>query len=127
MLQTVCLTRTSVGTRARLDQRPSLSSRTFIRKRSLGVTGLQARFKFSDSLQGFFSQCASFTSDFDLSNALDVWHATVKRGDELVQMTELARSIRLSTPLYYWTSPVLLISYEHVRSRAGLHESSTLR
>jgi hypothetical protein len=31
---------------------------------------------------------------------LDVWNAAVKRGDDLVQMTELARSIRLSKPLF---------------------------
>jgi hypothetical protein len=78
---------------------PSLSLRTSIRKPSLSVSGLQTRFKFGNSPQGFVSQCSSFTSDFDLSNALDVWHATVKRGDEFVQMTELARAIRLSTPL----------------------------
>jgi hypothetical protein len=63
------------------------------------VIGLQARFKSGNSLQSFVSQCAAFTSDFDLSNALDVWHATIKRGDELVKMTELARSIRFSCPL----------------------------
>jgi hypothetical protein len=63
------------------------------------VIGLRACFKFSNSLQGFFSQSAPITSDVDLSNALDVWHATVERGDELVQMPELARSIRFSTAL----------------------------
>jgi hypothetical protein len=66
--------------------------------RSFAATRLQARFKFGNSLECLFSQGVSFTSDFDLSNALDVWHATVKGGDELVQMTELARSIRLSGP-----------------------------
>ena len=46
-------------------------------------------------------------SDFDLSNALDVGHAAVERGDELVQMTELARSYPIEHPPYHWTSPVL--------------------
>jgi hypothetical protein len=66
----------------------------------LGQVGLVSRlaFKFSDSLQGFVSQCSSFTSDGNLSNALDVWHATVKRGDELVQMTNRTRPIRWSNP-----------------------------
>jgi hypothetical protein len=66
----------------------------------LGEVRLVSRlaFKFGDSLQGLFSQCSSFPSDGDLSNALDVWHATVERGDELVQMTKPARSIRLSNP-----------------------------
>jgi len=73
-----------------------LSSRTSLRKRCLGVTGVQSRFEFGDSLQRFFSQCAPLTSDFGLSNALDARHATVKRGDELVQMSELARSIRFN-------------------------------
>jgi len=58
------------------------------------ATGLQARLEFGDSLQGLFSQCAAFTSDFGLARALDVWYATVEGGDELLQMTELARSIR---------------------------------
>jgi len=58
-----------------------------------------ARFKLGNSLQGSFSQRASFTSDFVLSNTLDVWYATVKRRDELVQMTELALSIRSGNPL----------------------------
>jgi hypothetical protein len=49
--------------------------------------------KLSDSLRGFVSQRSSVTSDSHLSNALDVWHATVKCGDELVQMTKRARSI----------------------------------
>jgi len=58
------------------------------------ATGLQARLEFGDSLQGLFSQGAPFTSDFGLARALDVWYATVEGGDELLQMTELARSIR---------------------------------
>jgi hypothetical protein len=56
-------------------------------------------FKFSDTLQGLVSQCSSFASDGDLSNALDLWHATVERGDELMQMTKRERSIRLSSPV----------------------------
>lgn len=83
---------------AHCDERPSSFSRTSTRMRSLAATRLQARFKFGNSLECLFSQGASFTSDVDLSKALDVWHATVKGGDELVQMTELARSIRLCGP-----------------------------
>ena len=63
------------------------------------ATGLQARLEFGDSLQGLFSQGAPFMSDFDLSNALDVWHATVERSDELVQMTNRTRAIRWSNPV----------------------------
>ena len=67
----------------------------------MGQAGPVSRlaFKFGDSLQGFVSQCPSFTSDGDLSKALDVWDATVERGDELVQMTKRACSIRLSNPV----------------------------
>jgi hypothetical protein len=52
-------------------------------------------FKFSDSLQGFLSQGSPFTSDGEFSHPLDMRHATVKRGDELVQMTNRVGSIRL--------------------------------
>jgi hypothetical protein len=84
------------------------------------VTGLQARFEFGDSLQGFFSQCAPFTSDFGLSNALDVWHAAVERGDELVQMPQLERSIRFSNPVAsgHHNSPGLLRDHRAIRRSA---------
>jgi len=60
---------------------------------------LRLAFKLGDSLRGSFSQRSSFTSDGDLSNALDVWHPTVKRSDELVQMTNRTRAIRWSNPV----------------------------
>jgi hypothetical protein len=66
--------------------------------RQVGLASRPA-FKLGDSLRGSFSQRSSFTSDGDLSNALDVWHATVKRSDELVQMTNRTRAIRWSNPV----------------------------
>jgi hypothetical protein len=60
--------------------------------RSASVSTL--RFKFGNSLQGLLSQGQPFTSDSDLASAFDAWHATVKRDDKLVQVAELARSIR---------------------------------
>ncbi len=60
---------------------------------------LRFALKFSDALLGFLSQGSSFTGDGDLSNAFDMRHATVKRGDELVQMMKGAGAIRLSHPV----------------------------
>jgi hypothetical protein len=76
-------------------------------RRFLMMTGRQARFKFGDSLHGLLSQCAPFTGDFGLSHARNVRHATVERGDELMQMTELARSNRSSNPLVAGHHPSL--------------------
>jgi hypothetical protein len=70
-----------------------LNDETIVERSIRDRSFIEARFKFGDSVKGFLSQCPSFTGDFDLSCTLDVWHATVKRGDQLVQMTELARSI----------------------------------
>ena len=65
-------------------------------ERHAGQVGLVSglAFEFSDSLQGFVFQCSSFASDGTLSRAFDMWHATVKRGDQLVQVTKCSRSIR---------------------------------
>ena len=72
-----------------------------------GQVGLVSRlaFEFSDSLQGFVSQCSSFASDGTLSRAFDMWHATVKRGDELVQVTKRSRSIRFVVTWHHHPRP----------------------
>src|SRR3954468_23305539 len=79
--------------------RPWLSTSASIRTLSPGGGGLRARFQFGNPLQGPFSQSARFPCDVGLANALDVRHPTVNRGDQLVQMTELARAIRLRVSL----------------------------
>jgi len=44
------------------------------------VVDLQVRFKFGNSSQGPFSQCAALTCGFGFANALDLRHATVCNG-----------------------------------------------
>ena len=75
----------------------SLSSRTSIRTLSPGVTRLQARFKFGNSLHGLLPQGSCIACDYDFARVLDVRHTTVEGSYQLPQLTERTRSISLSS------------------------------
>jgi hypothetical protein len=52
---------------------------------------LEVGFQFRNSLEGLFSQGTAFAGDVDFSDALDMWHASVERRNQLLQVTEFAQ------------------------------------
>jgi hypothetical protein len=76
------------------SQIPGLHDTSNLSSRDSSVSA--GRLEPSDAMQRFFFQLRRVARDGDLAAALDVRHTTVKRRDQLAQMTKSTRTIRFS-------------------------------